>query len=348
MSTTKSPLRLLLVAHALGRRTLRDYWHPCAPKKFTLPQLFACLVLKEFLRLDYRKLSALLEDSPSLAAAIELKSIPHFTTFQKTAQRLLLAPHARRLLDETVRTAKASGLMRPRIALAALDGTGFETRHISAYFVKRRERACKTGYQTTTYTRYPYAQLVCDCRTHIVLAVVTGRGPGPDLPYFQPALRQTISRTSVGTLLADAGFDSESAHEFARQECGVRAIIPPTRGRPSTKPPRGHWRRQMGRRFPKQQYGQRWQSETVNSMIKRLLDAALRARTYRSQSREILLRVLSLNLMILKRMWVFYRAVLTHFSFHGRLLLHRIEADPRNRRSRAFHQTWAAAGSCAR
>jgi hypothetical protein len=35
--------------------------------------LFACLVLKEFLRLDYRKLSALLADCPKLAAAIDLE-----------------------------------------------------------------------------------------------------------------------------------------------------------------------------------------------------------------------------------------------------------------------------------
>jgi hypothetical protein len=165
------------------------------------------------LRLDYRKLSALLEDAPNLTAAIELKSVPHFTTFHKAAQRLLMTRHARSLLDETVSTAKSIGLVRQRVALAALDGTGFETRHISAYFVKRRARACKTGYETTTYTRYPYAELACDCRTHFVLAVVTGRGPGPDLPYFRPALRQTLRRTPVRTLLADAGFDSEWAHE---------------------------------------------------------------------------------------------------------------------------------------
>jgi hypothetical protein len=304
---------LLLAAHALAQRTMRTYWHRFAPKTFTVPQLFACLALKEFLRLDYRKLSALLEDAPSLAAAIELSKVPHYTTFQKAAQRLLLARRAQRMLDETVRAAKAQGLIRPRVALVALDGTGFETRHISAYFVKRRERACKTGYQTTTYTRYPYAELVCDCRTHFVLAVVTGRGPGPDLPYFRPALRQTVRRTPVATLLADAGFDSESAHEFARRQCGVRAIIPATRGRPTHKPLRGYWRNRMKQRFPKRQYGQRWQSETVNSMIKRLLDAALRARTYWSQSKEIVLRVLTLNLMILRRLWVFYRAVLTLF-----------------------------------
>ena len=298
-TTSKSPKRILQVAHAVGRRQLPEYSHRFSPKKFTLPQLFACLVLKEFLRLDYRKLSALLEDAPSLAAVIGLSSVPHFSTFQKAADRLLLTKHARRLLDETVVAARRVKLLKKRVALAALDGTGFETRHISAYFVKRRERACKTGYQTTTYTRYPYANILCDCRTHFVLGVVTGRGPGPDIPYYEPVLRQASGRIRVGTLLADAGFDSERAHVFARTQCGIRAIIPATRGRPTTKRLRGHWRNKMKQRFPKRKYGQRWQIETVHSMIKRTLGAALRARSYWSQSREIVLKALTLNVMIL-------------------------------------------------
>jgi DDE family transposase len=307
-TTSKSPKRILQAAHAIGQRRLPAYSHRFSPKKFTLPQLFACLVLKEFLRLDYRKLSALLEDAPSFAAAIGLKSVPHFSTFQKAADRLLLAQHARRLLDETVEVAQRVGVLKKTVALAALDGTGFETRHITAYFVKRREKGCKTSYQTTTYTRYPYANIVCACRSHFVLAIVTGRGPGPDDPYFQPALRQTVRRIRVTTLLADAGFDSERAHMFARQECGIRAIIPATRGRPTTKPLRGYWRNKMKQRFPKRQYGQRWQVETVHSMIKRVLGAALRARSYWSQSREIILKALTLNVMILRCGKVFDRA----------------------------------------
>lgn len=34
----------------VGRRTLPDYAHRFAPKTFTQPQLFACLVLKAFFR----------------------------------------------------------------------------------------------------------------------------------------------------------------------------------------------------------------------------------------------------------------------------------------------------------
>ena len=81
-----------------------------------------------------------------------------------------------------------------------------------------------------------------------------------------------------------------------------------TRGRPTDKSLRGYWRNRMRTRFNHHCYGQRWQAETVHSMIKRTMDSALRARTYHSQSREIILRILTHNIMILRRRRVFYRA----------------------------------------
>lgn len=300
-TASKSPKRILQVAHAIGKQGLRDYSHKYSPKKFTLPQLFACLVLKEFLRMDYRKISALLQDAPSLASVVGLEEIPHFTTLQKAAARLLVSRHVQRLLDESIQVATQQRIMQKTVTLAAIDGTGFESRHISAYFVRRRDRDCKKGYQTTTYTRYPYANLLCDCSNHLVLGVVTGRGPGPDDPYFKPTLKQAVSRVKLGTLLADAGYDSEASHEYAREQCGARTIIPATRGRPTKKRLRGYWRNLMKTRFNKTKYGQRWQVETVNSMIKRAMGSALRARSYWSQAREINLRVLTHNIMILWR-----------------------------------------------
>jgi len=307
-TTTKSPRHVLIEAHQVGQRTLRPYAHRYSPKKFTQPQLFACLVLKEFLRFDYRKLAAVLRDAPTLAAAIGLNVIPHFTTFQKASVKLLESRRAERLLDVTVERARKKRVLKGRVSMAAIDGTGFETHHISAYYIKRRQKGRENEYQTTTYTRYPYAAITCDCASHLVLAVVPGRGPGPDDPYFRPAVSRTARRVKIDTLLADAGFDSESAHVFAREEHGMRTLIPPTRGRPTKKLPSGRWRRMMATRFNKKKYRQRWQVETVNSMIKRMLGSALRARHYWSQWREILLRVLTLNIMILGRKQVFYRA----------------------------------------
>ena len=48
--TSKSPRTVALEALAAGEVALPLYSHPCSPKKFTQPQLFACLVLKAFFR----------------------------------------------------------------------------------------------------------------------------------------------------------------------------------------------------------------------------------------------------------------------------------------------------------
>ena len=61
----------------------------------------------------------------------------------------------------------------------------------------------------------------------------------------------------------------------------------------------------MANYLTRSRYGQRWQVETVNSMLKRLLGSALRARNYHSQCRELRLRALTLNVMILRRQEVF-------------------------------------------
>ncbi len=72
-----------MVALAAGSDPFSDYSHVYSPHKFTQPQLFACLVLKEFERKDYRGIGQFLEDCPDLRPAIGLRTTPHFTTLQK-------------------------------------------------------------------------------------------------------------------------------------------------------------------------------------------------------------------------------------------------------------------------
>ena len=313
--TSKSPKAVLLTAHRVGRERLRTYSHLFSPKKFTQPQLFACLVLKEFLRLDYRKLSALLEDAPGLAGLIGLGSIPHFTTFQKAHDRLLSSRRAQRLLDETVAGAVKHKLMKRKVKLAAIDGTGFESRHVSVYYAKRKEKTSENKGRKRR--RFPKAGIVCDCQSHLILSVVPGRGPMPDDKHFKPALQQATAEAKIDTLLADAGYDGEPSHEHARREHGMKTVIPPKRGRPTDKLPTSKWRKRMATHFDTKKYGQRWQVETVNSMIKRLLGSALRSRKTRTQNQEIRLLAITHNVMILWR-WVFYRAAPTQFHVLSR------------------------------
>jgi hypothetical protein len=301
MSTTsKSPRAVLKVAYQVGQQALRKYSHRNSPQKFTQPQLFACLVLKEFLKLDYRKLAQLLVDTPDLRATIELAKVPHFSTFQKAAARLLVAQRVERLLGQTLRLAQAQGRLKRRVALAAGDGTGWETHHASEYFVKRRA-SCSKFWQKTTYKTFPKAGILCDTDSHLILAIVAGQGPGPDIRHGHALLDRAASRLRIEAVALDAGYDAEHLHEHARHTLGIRTLIPALIGRRSAKPPRGRWRRHMRSRLHLTRYTQRWQAETVNSMLKRLMGSALRARTYWSRCRETCLRALSLNIMILKR-----------------------------------------------
>ena len=104
-------------------------------------------------------------------------------------------------------------------------------------------------------------------------------------------------------MVAGAGYDSEDNHRIARLDMNVRSIIPPKAGRPTQKPPSEPMRRNMYRRFKRKAdqhlYGQRWQSETTNSMIKRNLGSAMRTRTAVRRRHELLLRVLAHNIMLL-------------------------------------------------
>lgn len=312
MSTTcKSPRRVLLAAWRVAKAVLPAYSHPASPKKFTQHQLFACLVLKAFLKTDYRGLATCLQDAPTWREAIELAAVPHFTTFQKAAQRLLRAHPVAELLDETV-----VQIMRRkrRVALAAIDSTGLESRHTSRYFIHRRSREPNL-YQTTQYTRYPKLGLLVDCSNHAVLGYLADQGPKPDVGDLRPTLAKATPRVRIEWLTGDAGYDSEANHRLCREALGIRSLIPAKHGRPTDKPASGRYRRLMQtRRFDKKRYGQRWQVETVVSMMKRRLGSSLSGRTYWSRRRDLMLMVLTHNIMIrlplqlLQKLKVFYRA----------------------------------------
>ncbi|MGD9127468.1 MAG: hypothetical protein PVH19_08825, partial [Planctomycetia bacterium] len=68
------------------------------------------------------------------------------------------------------------------------------------------------------------------------------------------------------------------------------------------------YRRLMQTRFNREKYGQRWQVETVVSMIKRRLGSTTTGRSYHSRRRDLFLMTLTHNIMILRQTNLFYKA----------------------------------------
>ena len=56
------------------------YAHRLAPKLYTQPQLFACLLLKEYMRLDYRSAEEVIDASDHLRRIFRLRRAPDYST----------------------------------------------------------------------------------------------------------------------------------------------------------------------------------------------------------------------------------------------------------------------------
>jgi hypothetical protein len=89
LSMTKSPMALAQEALQVAKATLKPYSNKYSPKRYTQPQLFAILVLRQFFNIDYRGIEQLLRDFSDLRQVLNLKQVPDHTTICRAHQRLL-------------------------------------------------------------------------------------------------------------------------------------------------------------------------------------------------------------------------------------------------------------------
>lgn len=317
METCKSPRKVLNSAYSLALAILPNQSSKYSRRDFTQPQLFACLILREHQKKSYRGVVALLEDSPQWRADIGLTRTPDHNTLCRAFATLIKPGRMRRMIDLQVVWARRLGLLRRgSFKPLSIDSSMFESRHVSRHFEKRcnqtarRETSRKQrkrqadARRRRVVKRLPKLSLAVCTSCHLIVAARATTGSGSDHPHFPRLVKDAVRRRAAGKcVVADAGYDSEDNHLIAREEFGIRSVIPPFGGRPTHKAPPTRYRRNMHHRFnrnaDKAVYGQRWQSETVNSMIKRNLGSALRARSTRRRSYELLLRVVTHNLMLL-------------------------------------------------
>ncbi len=88
-SMTKSAVQVAREALAVGHQTFPAYGSPTSRHDFTQAQLFALLVLRQFLRTDYRGLVTLVAEWQELRKALGLQKVPHYSTLAYAARRLL-------------------------------------------------------------------------------------------------------------------------------------------------------------------------------------------------------------------------------------------------------------------
>ena len=268
-------VRIVRLAARLARRHMADFPHTNAPKKFTQPQLFACLVLKAHLGCTYRRTEELLTLMPAVREAIGLRAVPRFTTLQSFADR----PEIMALIDGVLASiGRAIAERTPQDA--ALDGTGLEATSASAHFISR------AGRKRTKYVKLLLGVL---CASVIPVSLVVDWGPSHDMRQAW-ALRAKMKEACTPTALwGDAAFDSERWHAANWEGWGVPSYAPvvvrSNDGRVS-----GLYRNAFSSVRP-EGYGRRWTCESVNSAMKRLSGSMLRSRKPSTLFAEAALKV---------------------------------------------------------
>ena len=88
-SMTKSPLALAQKALQVAKASLEPYSNKYSPRRYTQPQLFTILVLRQFFKTDYRGIEQMLYDFSDLRLVLDLQKVPDHSTLQKAEARLL-------------------------------------------------------------------------------------------------------------------------------------------------------------------------------------------------------------------------------------------------------------------
>lgn len=296
----------MLHAYELAKRCLRCYSCKFSRHDFTRPQLFACLVVREHQKESYRGVEALLRDSLHWCKDIGMKKVPDHNTLCRAFHAIMSQARVERMLDKLTEWMMLERLLGK---VCSIDSTLNDTHHHSRHYEQRCRHYSSSDQKTVnsrrsrTARRTPKLSLSVDTRSHIILAAKARTGMGSDAPDFEPLLRESCRRrVGLKKALADAGYDSHENHRIAREELKICSLIKTGIGRVSAKPPKSRYRRMMRKQLKGSQkgkpYGQRAQSETVNSMMKRNLGDNLRARTPAGRRKEQLLRSITHDLMV--------------------------------------------------
>jgi hypothetical protein len=302
----------MLAAYHLARQALPTYSSKFSRHDFTLPQMFACLVLREHQNKSYRGVEALLADAPQWGRQIGMRRTPDHNTLCRAFHALRFSRRGK-LMDRLTQWMAVAKLLG---RTAAIDSSLYDTHHRSRHYEQRcrlyasGDKSTANARRSHSAKRTPKLSLAADTASHAILSARAKTGMGSDCLDFEPLMLDAWRRLpgrQLKMVLADAGFDSESNHRIAREDLGVRSLIKSSAGRPSAKAPASRYRRLMRRQLGGSQknrpYGQRAQAETVNSMLKRNLGDSLRARTARARRDEHMLRVIVHNLMIFRRLY---------------------------------------------
>jgi IS5 family transposase len=260
-------LRFTEKAIRLARRVVSRYSSKFSKHRYTLPQHVVLLCLKVRKNTTYRGLLDELIEMPRIRRALGLAELPTPSTLCKAFNRLDMA------VWRIILTLSATLL--PTSGVVGVDASGFDRSHASKHYTKRAELTIQQLKVT----------LLVDAKVNAILDLHVTTTRKHDSQIAPSLIKRNPE--SIDILLGDKGYDDQKIRRLARQH-GVRPLI---KHREFTS-----LHKAWNARLDTDLYGQRSQSETVNSTLKRKYGTFVRSRRWWKQFRELTISCLSHNI----------------------------------------------------
>ena len=231
-------------------------------------QKFSILILRQRLKMTYREIINFLKFNPLARALLNLKTVPDHSTLVKFHDRLKPEELNSLLCDK-----KAN--------IVAVDASGFQTNHMSYHYANVWHFEDKRKYR-----RYLKLTIAIDTNTQYVMAQKIRLSPRNDTIDFPFVLKDL----KCDYVVADRGYDSKKNRRYvlrqmkSHPEIPYRSISPVYRFSGGAK-----------LEFHKQIYHQRSKVETVFSVIKRKYGNFILSKSFESQKKELIFRLIAYN-----------------------------------------------------
>jgi transposase len=257
----------------LGKARVPLYSGKFSKRTYTQRQHLALLVLKTFLRADYRKVCKIAEDLWASFAILDLPRIPHFTTLQKFFCRVK-NQWLEVLIGHVLHHYESAKYL-------AIDATGLVTERTSRYYSMRLKKPISNFLKLS---------LLLDVKRRLPVAVCCHNRARHDNRDAMPLLSKFQKPAQY--FVADKAYDAEGTYWGLLQ----RRIKPIIAVRIDWREIHGPLRSQMVEEWAtrpsiERQYHQRSLVESFFSALKRRLGEEVRSRLWWLQRREAMLKV---------------------------------------------------------
>lgn len=255
-------------------------------------QKMIILILRQKMKMTYRGIVKFLQFSVVARALLKLKSVPNYSTLVKFHKRINA-----KILD--------GFLCKKKVNTSAIDSSGFETAYMSYHYANVWNMQDKRKYR-----RYLKVSIAIDTDSQYVLSQKIRLGPRNDNIDFESVMKNV----KCNFVVADKGYDSRKNRYFVLRNMRASPHIP------YRKTSRVLTRRGGGKLiFNKRIYHQRSKVETVFSVIKKKYGSYVQSRSFESQKKEVIIKMIAYNVdrkLILSIFWTGFHQSPIHARLH--------------------------------